>query len=118
MNTKYFKRSEFKCKCGRCDRDAVDAELLQVLMRLRDFFGRPIHVNSGNRCEEYNQEMGGSKNSQHLYSKASDIEVERIESRVVFDTLDRWYPNTYGIGRYKTFTHLDVRKIYARWDNT
>lgn len=111
---KYFSRSEFACACG-CDQDVVDFELLEVLMRLRDYFGNPVHINSGNRCENYNKKIGGHENSFHIASKASDIEVEDVEPRVVYDTLDRWYPDKYGLGRYDKFTHIDVRSYKARW---
>ena len=27
------------------------------------------------------------------------------------------FPDTYGIGAYKSWTHIDVRPIKARWGN-
>ena len=55
----YFRRSEFACKCG-CGKDTVDYTLLNILTELRFFFGRPLHVNSGNRCEVHNASVGGA----------------------------------------------------------
>jgi len=114
----WFTRKEFLCKCGYCNQDTVDYELLEVLMRLRDFFGVPITILSGNRCRIHNKKSGGSINSQHLYSKASDISVKGIEPRIVYDTLDRWYPDKYGLGLYTNRTHLDIRYKKARWEVT
>lgn len=110
----YFNRSEFACKCG-CGMDAVDTELLAVLTRLREHFGKPITINSANRCAARNKAVGGSDKSQHLLSKAADIAVKDVKSRQVFDLLGRWYPDKFGLGSYATFTHIDVRAIKARW---
>ena len=114
--SKNFYRSEFKCKCGQCDQDMVDSELITVLQDLRDYFLRSVKINSGNRCEAHNTKIGGSKKSQHLYSKASDIEVDYIKPDVVADYLEQKYQDKYGIGRYGNFTHIDVRDNKTRWD--
>ena len=111
----HFKRSEFKCKCGSCDQDTVDYELLTVLNRLREYFNTPITINSGNRCASYNKDIGGSKNSQHLRSRAADIVVDGVHPHEVYSTLATWYPYSYGIGKYEFFTHIDSRGTKARW---
>ncbi len=46
-----------------------------VLQPLRDHLGVPIRINSGYRCSELNEEIGGSKNSQHMEGRAADIDV-------------------------------------------
>jgi hypothetical protein len=33
----------------------------------------------------------------------------------VFEYLNDMFPDTYGIGLYPTWVHLDVRKEKARW---
>ena len=111
---KHFTRKEFACKCG-CGQDTVDYELVTVLDRMREYFGVPIIINSGNRCKKYNKKVGGKKNSQHLVSKAADVVVSGVDPEIVRDYLELRYPDRYGIGRYATFTHIDVRKGRARW---
>ena len=44
----------------------------EVLQPLRDYEGKPIHVNSGYRCPELNEAVHGVGDSQHLYGEAAD----------------------------------------------
>lgn len=110
-----FKRDEFKCNCGECKANTVDAELLQVLQRLRDEFGKSITITSGNRCKAYNEKVGGSDKSQHLLGRAADIVVSGANPHIIYEWLDSQYPNQYGLGRYDDFTHIDTRDGKARW---
>jgi uncharacterized protein YcbK (DUF882 family) len=114
MKSKYFSRYEFACKCG-CGKNTVDAELLAVLEEVREHFGRPTLINSAHRCAKHNQEQGGSDKSQHLDGKAADIVVAGVSPFDVYDYLNHKYPDTYGLGRYPGFTHIDVREEKARW---
>lgn len=130
--SKHFSRSEFKCHCGLCDFDTVDAELVLVLEDLRTDNVR-VNILSGCRCPEHNEAVqfkanpnyiAYSSDSEHMYSLASDITVERQEGRKwvtvppeeVATELERKYPDKYGIGRYNWGTHIDVRKKKARWN--
>jgi uncharacterized protein YcbK (DUF882 family) len=124
--SKHFSRKEFACKCG-CGMDSVDSELLDKLEALHDrltFLAGAkirIHVNSGNRCRAYNEKVGGEELSQHLRSRAADIAVEQlvdehwspVAPEIVADAAD--VVAFGGIGRYKTFTHVDSRAGNARW---
>jgi len=114
--SEHFDRAEFQCRCG-CGWDTVDAELIRVLEDLRQSLdNRPITINSGCRCKMYNALVGGSPKSQHLLGKAADIRVEGFDPSEVADFLEDKYSNCYGIGRYDSFTHVDVRSgAPARW---
>lgn len=48
-------------------------ELAELLQKIRDKYGFPIHVNSGYRCLALNNAVGGSKTSQHAVGQAADI---------------------------------------------
>jgi len=112
-----FSRSEFRCKCG-CGFDTVDAELIWVLEDLRRcFMDRAVIVHSGCRCKLRNALVGGSPNSQHMAGKAADIHIDGIDPAMVAECLEDRYPGKYGIGRYQTFTHIDVRPGPARWES-
>ena len=109
--SKNFSRFEFACPCG-CGFDTVDAELIRVLEDLRRcLFDHPITINSGCRCEKHNadESVRGTPGSQHLTGKAADIVVEGVSPSMVADCLEDKYPDRYGIGRYPTWTHIDVR---------
>jgi len=114
--SKHFYRVEFKCRCGKCDFDTVDAGLIEVLEIVRETYGE-VRINSGARCEAHNKAVGGGSRSQHLYGKAADIVVDDVSAKVIYDFLDREYPDTFGIGLYKNpaRVHIDVRTKKARW---
>ena len=45
-----------------------------VLDPLREWYGKPIKVNSGYRCEALNKAVGSkAKKSQHLYGEAAEL---------------------------------------------
>ena len=132
--SKHFSRSEFACKCG-CGQDTVDSKLITELETYAENImsygvARVVMIIiSGNRCVEHNNEhnkgVGGSSNSQHLYSKAVDFKVFTIDingnrhvvhADDVADKLEYLFPEKYGIGRYNGRTHFDVRDDKARWD--
>lgn len=110
----HFVRREFACQCG-CGADDVCAELLRVLEELRTQFNAPVIITSGRRCVNHNRRCGGAPESQHLSGNAADIRVKGVTPLRVADYLNRTYPDRYGLGRYKNFTHIDVRPAKARW---
>lgn len=48
-----------------------------VVQKVRDHFG-PTVINSGYRCPELNEAVGGSSRSQHCHGEAADIEVPGV----------------------------------------
>jgi uncharacterized protein YcbK (DUF882 family) len=58
----------------------------------------------------------GAKNSQHLKGTAADIVVKGITPERVAKYAETLLPKSGGIGRYKTFTHVDVRSVKSRWN--
>lgn len=115
--SRHFNSSEFECKCKqpRCNSSFIATELLDVLRDVRRYFGAPVKITSGYRCITHNESVGGAVRSQHPMGTAADIQVAGIEPIKVQDYLEDQYPDTYGIGRYTTFTHIDVRENKARW---
>ena len=112
--SEHFNREEFACQCG-CGLDSIDYSTLEALEAIRVHFGKPITINSANRCVEHNAAVGGASKSQHLRSRACDIVVKDVEPKAVAD-----YAESLGIsvGRYNSFTHVDTRSgIAARWNN-
>ena len=76
--------------------------------------GRAVIINSGYRTAAYNKKVGGAPLSQHLLAKAADIRVEGMTAKQVYDIANRLNPNG-GVGKYASFTHVDVRDGRARW---
>lgn len=119
-----FSDHEFRCKCRlraphlpECSQVLPPDALIDVLQDVRDHFGEPVQIHSGHRCKNYNKFVGGAKKSQHVKATAADITVKGHSPNEVQEYLLGRYPTTYGIGRYNTFTHVDVRGYMARWDN-
>jgi hypothetical protein len=91
-------------------------KLVGVLEWLRDEDGTAtVLVNSWYRDKGYNAAIGGVKSSMHLTLGAADVvKIGRTPSEVA-DLLERHpHSNLFGLGRYKTFTHIDVRGMIGR----
>ena len=75
----------------------------------------PVLVNSWYRDSVYNHRIGGVPKSMHLTCGAADVTKAGFTPDEVADILER-HPdsNEFGIGRYKTFTHIDVRGMIGR----
>jgi uncharacterized protein YcbK (DUF882 family) len=112
--SKNFKVREFACTDGS-DPIFVDSELVDVLQKIRNHFGKAVTITSAYRTPSKNSAVGGTKYSQHLYGKAADIKVAGIAPKSVTDYANKLMPNKGGIGTYKTFTHVDTRQTKARW---
>ena len=115
--SKNFSKSEFKCKCGECEQVGPDPRLIERLQEIRDHFDATVTIYSGHRCPAYNKRVGGAKYSQHLKGTAADFGVKGVSHNKVQKYALKMMEGWGGVGRYKTFTHVDVRKGPARWDN-
>jgi uncharacterized protein YcbK (DUF882 family) len=111
--SKNFHLREFECKCGKCPTTLIDIHHVKDLQKLRDELGVPIRISSGCRCPSHNMNEGGVSDSQHLKGTATDIDVPGVKPSRVAAAAEKIGFN--GIGRYKTFTHIDSRKEKARW---
>lgn len=113
--SKNFRVREFRCK-DDTDPIFIDSDLVDVLQKVRDHFGKAVTITSAFRTASHNKKVGGATYSQHLYGKAADIKVSGVAASVVADFVETLMPSTGGIGRYSTFTHVDVRKVKSRWN--
>lgn len=67
--------------------DSLTKLIEAVLDPLREWYGKPIRVTSGFRCEALNEAVGSkAKKSQHLYGEAADITVgSKTENEKLFN---------------------------------
>ena len=108
-----FRVKEFACADGS-DPVFVDSELVAILQKIRTHFGASVTITSAYRTPTHNKKIGGTTYSQHLYGKAADIKVSGVSPAKVA-TYAETLLSSGGVGRYDTFTHIDVRGTKARW---
>lgn len=112
--TQNFRVKEFACTDGS-DPIFIDSELVNVLQKIRNHFGKSVTITSAYRTPGKNKAVGGQVYSQHLYGRAADIKVKGVTPKKVAAYAETLLKNRGGIGTYSTFTHIDVRSTKARW---
>ena len=113
MDTLHFRQSEFKCSC--CGETKYNPHLVAILELVRIHFNKPTFITSSYRCPAHNKKVGGATKSQHVEGTAADIQVDDVAPDLVYEFLNNTFPNSYGLGKYSSFTHFDVREVKARW---
>lgn len=114
--TPHFSVTEFACRNGvPYPEKWIEPRLrplCNVLEMVRATFDRPIVVLSGYRTLVHNFRVRGKLLSQHLFGRAADIQIEGISPTEVYTTVLRLAKAGLGIGglgRYQSFTHIDIR---------
>lgn len=105
----------------RLGHENVDIENLQpgtvsALRQTQSMFGAPLIINSGYRSPEYNRQVGGAPNSQHIKGKAVDIDTsymnEEQKAKLLSSALASGFTS---VGFYPRFMHFDTRPNAATW---
>ena len=98
----------------------IDPRLFDLLATVQTFttyvHARPVELvlNSGYRTPRRNATIeGAAVNSQHIHGRAADISVAGVPHRDVRDAAEA--SGAPGMGRYASFTHLDVGPPGRRW---
>ena len=104
--SKYFTIAEL-CKSETADHLGINNRVPKALLPhlqdlidnvldpLREWYGKPIYVNSGYRCEALNKAVGGVANSFHVRGMAADIDVhDTKENRKLFEYIRNNLPFT------------------------
>lgn len=107
---RYFTRSEFACRCGKCGGFPAEPEPLLVLLAdgIRQYFGKPVLVSSGVRCSAHNKAVGGVSNSRHLTGKAMDFCISGSSAEAVLAYLRRQPELRYAYAIDENYVHMDV----------
>lgn len=106
--TKNFTKEELECKCG-CGKLPKD-DFIHELQLLRNYFGKPMVVTSGARCERYNKKINGAPGSAHILGVGVDIafdmsDVDSLWHFIKFATM----LDFEGIIVYPRHVHLDMK---------
>lgn len=113
--TKHFRVREFRCRDGS-DPIFIADGLPEVLEQIRSYFGKAAVISSAYRTATHNKKEGGSTYSQHLYGAAADISISGVSPLEIAKYADELLGDSGGVGLYKTFVHVDVRKKKYRFD--
>lgn len=85
-------------------RDSIKALVDEVLQPLREAWGKPLHINSGYRCQTLNMAVGGVPASQHVRGEAADIAADKpVELARMTKSLNLPYDQMI---LYPTFVHF------------
>ena len=102
--TRNFTNDEFKCPC--CGKEEMDRGFIARLQTAREIADTSFRINSGWRCQNHNDEVGGAKGSSHLTGHAADVQVTTSQKRfAVVDALREAGFERIGVAR--TFVHVD-----------
>lgn len=109
---KYFKREEFRCKCGGKYCNGFPAEpqekLIKAADKVRAHFGKSMTVSSGLRCTQHNANVGGVSNSRHLSGKAMDFCVSGLSASSVLDYVQSLSEIRYSYAINSNYVHMDI----------
>jgi hypothetical protein len=87
----------------------------KVADEARHRLGRPLRINSAYRSPAYNRAIGGASASIHMKGGALDLSGSPATLHRILTEMRREGLFRGGIGRYKTFCHVDVRGKNADW---
>ena len=96
-------------------RDSVLALVRRVSQPLRDKYGKPMKVNSGYRCKELNEIVGGVPTSQHRLGEAADIHTGSPLETFRLAHLAKSTPEIWAeidqLICYDTFVHISHKRV-------
>ena len=107
-----FKVSEFACKDGS-DEIKIDTDLVVILQKIRDHFGKSVNINSGYRTPAHDKAVGGSGSGYHTKGQAADIVVTGVDSLTVGLYAAELLGTKGGIEIGDNYCHIDTRA--DRW---
>jgi len=106
---KYFKHEEFDSPDKPGSGKLMNSELLEMIDKAREIYGKPIRVNSGYRTKAHNSKVGGVSSSSHLKGLAIDVACVKSDDR--FEMLTALLEVGFNrIGVASTFIHVDIDK--------
>lgn len=66
-------------------------ELISCLNGFREFLGSALYVNSGYRCPELNEAVGGAKTSGHQTGYAADVHSRKYSTEELFEKFKEYF---------------------------
>jgi hypothetical protein len=102
-----YQWSDFKNSGEYGGQGSIDSRSVSALDQLSTLLGRKIGITSANRTTDYNDSVGGAKNSRHIHGDALDINItDPAEQRKAVRFLSSI--GVQGIGVYNGWIHMDI----------
>lgn len=123
----HFTLQEMMCRDGSLVLSPEAIAHAKRINALREWYNKPMTVNSWYRSPSYNKAIGGAPKSKHMDCIATDIALpkeyasfskERKE-QFISNMREKWFQLCEiggGFGIYKTFMHFDSRAEQTTWD--
>lgn len=89
--------------------------VVKVADEARHRLGKPLKINSAYRSPAYNRAISGASRSFHTKGAALDLSGSPATLHRILTEMRREGLFRGGIGRYKTFVHVDARGSNADW---
>jgi hypothetical protein len=89
--------------------------VVKVADEARHRLGKPLRITSAFRSVAYNKAIQGAVGSWHTKGGALDLSGSPVTLVGILEKMRKEGVFKGGIGRYKTFTHVDVRGRNASW---
>jgi uncharacterized protein YcbK (DUF882 family) len=87
----------------------------KVADEARHRLGKPLRINSAYRSPAYNRAISGASKSIHVLGGALDLSGSPATLHKILTQLRKEGFFKGGIGKYRTFVHVDVRGKNADW---
>jgi lysozyme len=126
QDTRYFTADEVFFRGARDAKLQLNADpprslwpsllaVTKVADEARHRIGRPLRINSAYRNAAYNRAIGGASASIHMRGGALDLSGSPATLHKILTQMRREGLFRGGIGKYRTFVHVDVRGKNADW---
>lgn len=108
--TKNFKDSEWRCKCGCNQPHKMDSGTMLKVQALREIYGKPLTLTSAWRCKNHPSESRKKSPGQHNKGAAVDIAVTsgNMAYKLIKIALTDLGCKGFAVGN--GFVHLDWRE--------
>lgn len=115
-SSKYFDEDTLSCPhCGWQPDMGIDESLLEFLDNLQDEVDEPLEIINCVRCAEYNDSIGGYKNSYHIHGMAVDIACPESYLLDEFaDLCEELKAKGVVIKNDEDYVHIDMRSRKCR----
>jgi len=124
--TANFSERELFSKAPGVQEHNLSDTTINGIQIIREFFGAPIYITSTFRPVWYNRSIGSTDTSQHVQQTALDFTFRDAKLQAAYnhdiETRGPLYQKLKaagirGFGLYRTFGHIDSRRVLTFWDN-